>query len=104
MRSSIPALFVLAVFLGRALSGRTLSSRRRAVLIALLVLGAATPVIELRRHVEGIQEAGRLVQIPRVDQVAGVGDWGLATERDVTIMVQYLGSAQAPFFESLAGW
>jgi hypothetical protein len=102
MRSSIPALYVLAVFLGRALSGRSLGASRRVVLIALLLLGAMTPLIELRRHVEGIQTAGRLVQIPSVDQVAGVGDWGLATERDGTIMVQYVGSAQAPFFDSLA--
>jgi hypothetical protein len=102
MRSSIPALYVLAVFLGRALSGRSLSRCRRVVLMMLLVLGSVTPLIELRRHVEGIQAAGRLVQTPSVDQVAGVGDWGLATERDFTILVQYVGSAQAPFFESLA--
>ena len=102
MRSSIPALYVLAVFVGRALGGRSLSGRRRAVLIALLVLGSVTPLIELRRHVEGIRAVGRLVQIPSVDQVAGVGDWGLATDRDGAIMVQYVGSAQAPFFESLA--
>jgi len=44
---------------------------------------------------------GRLVQIPSVDQVAGVGDWGLATERDGTIMVQYVGSAHALFFNWL---
>jgi hypothetical protein len=102
MRSSIPALYVLAVFLGRALSGRSLSRCRRVVLMTLLLLGSATPLIELRRHVEGIQAAGRLVQIPSVDQVDGVGDWGLATERDATILVQYVGSAQAPFFELLA--
>jgi hypothetical protein len=101
MRSSIPALYVLAVSAGRALSGRSLGGRRRAVLIALLVLGSMTPLIELRRHVEGIQAAGRLVQIPSVDRVAGVGDWGLATVRDATILVQYVGSAQAPFFNWL---
>jgi hypothetical protein len=99
MRSSIPALFVLAVFLGRALSGRTLSGPRRAVLIALLLLGLVTPLTELRRHVEGIRAAGRLVQIPDMDQVAGVEDWGLATERDATILIQYVGSAEALFFE-----
>jgi hypothetical protein len=44
----------------------------------------------------------RLVQIPSVHQVAGVGDWGLATERDGAILVQYVGSAHAPFFELLA--
>jgi hypothetical protein len=102
MRSSIPALYILAVFVGRALSGHALGSRRRAVLVTLLLLGSVTPLIQFQRHAEGIGAAGGLVEIPNADQVAGVNDWGLVTEMDSTMMIQYIGSAQAPFFESLA--
>jgi len=48
MRSSILALYILAVFVGRALCGRSLGGRRRIVLMMLLVLGSVTPLIELR--------------------------------------------------------
>jgi len=61
-----------------------------------------TAVIEFRRHLVGMVEAGEILQVPRIEQVMSVSEWGVVTERDATIVLQYIGSSSAPFFEFLA--
>lgn len=102
MRASIPALFVLAVFVGRALQAGSMPRFRRTVLVVLLVLGSVTALVEVRRHVDGILSAGTLVNTPRVSRVMDIDHWGTSTDKDVTILLQYVGSAQVPFFEYVA--
>jgi hypothetical protein len=99
MRVSIPALFVLAIFLGRALYSQSLSSLVRIVLTVLIILGSITALIEFRRHVTGIYNAGTILQTPTKSQVMSVDQWGLSTEKQATIILQYVGSTRAPFFE-----
>ena len=99
MRASIPALFVLAVFLGRTLFGHSLTGIKRIVLIALVSLGSVTALIEFHRHISGIYDAGTHMQTPPVSQVMSIDHWGVTTDKDVTIMLQYVGGLQAPFFE-----
>jgi hypothetical protein len=102
MRASIPALFVLAIYLRKTLHGRSLTGFKRIVLVSLLFLGSVTPLIEFRRHIRGSYDAGTLVQTPPASQVLSIDHWGLATDKDITIMLQYVGSSQAIFFEFMA--
>jgi hypothetical protein len=100
MRTSIPALFFLAVFLAQALYSPTTPKLKRAVLIALIVIGAVTPSIEYRRHVTHIYQAGRIVQRPPASEV-----WDLQRLQNPgfdSFAFQYLGSPQTPFFEFMA--
>jgi len=102
MRTSIPALFVLSVFLGRTLHRQSLGGMIRIGLTALVVLGSVTALIEFRRHVTGIYNAGTILQTPAMSQVTSLSRWRLATEKDATIVLQYVGSLQSPFFVFLA--
>jgi hypothetical protein len=101
MRVSIPALFVLAVFLCAALHSRSLGGPGRTILVILVILGAVTPLVELRRHVTAIHDAGTILQTPAIDQVRSISRWGLSGEQAEVIVLQYVGSSQAPFFRFL---
>jgi hypothetical protein len=59
-------------------------------------------LIEFQRHFDGIYTAGKLVQTPQISQVRSIDEWGLATEKDVSILLQYVGNPQTPFFKLLA--
>ncbi len=99
MRVSIPALFVLAVFVGKALHSQSPGDLKRIILTVLVVLGSVTALVEFRRHVTGIRDAGTILQTPSMNQVMSVNQWGLFTEKDAMIIRQYVGSSQAPFFK-----
>jgi len=102
MRVSIPALFVLAVFLGITLHSPSQSTVKRIILIALVVLGSATGLVEVRRHLTGIHTTGTLLQIPGPGQVTGLSLWDRSTPKSEEILLQYVGSSQTPFFELMA--
>jgi hypothetical protein len=102
MRVSIPALFVLAVFLGQALHNQSPDVLKRIMLMVLVILGSVTALVEFRRHIVGIRDAGTILQTPSVSQVMSVNEWGILTEKDAAIILQYVGSSQAPFFELMA--
>jgi len=51
--------------------------------------------------IPGIYSAGTILQTPAKSQVMSVDQWSLATEKQATIVLQYVGSAQSPFFELL---
>jgi hypothetical protein len=96
MRTSIPALFVLAVLLGRTLHSESLTSLKRVVLVMLVALGSVTALVEFRRHVTEIYETGRILQMPEVDQVTSL--WNPSVDTADSLILQYIGSSQAPFF------
>lgn len=102
MRTSIPALYVLAIYLGRTFFSQALTSFKRFVLIITIVLGSTTSVIEILRHVNHIYTAGTLVQVPPSSQVESIEDWEVDSSIGASIMLQYVGSSEAPFFELLA--
>lgn len=102
MRVSIPALFVLAVFLGRTLHSQSPGGLKRIILMVLVILGSVTVIVEFRRHIVEIRDAGTILQTPSASQVTSINHWGITTEKDVTILLQYLGSSQAPFFKFMA--
>ncbi len=100
MRASIPSLFVLAIFVARALQSQSLARPARAILIALLVVGAVTPAIEFRRHISNIVAAGTLFPTYPVYGMTQYWDW-LTKDKD-SIILQYVASDQSPFFQVLA--
>jgi hypothetical protein len=102
MRASIPALFVLTIFLGRILNSQSLPRFKRIILVIFILIGSVTVLIELHRHILGIYNAGTLENIPQISQVKGIDEWGFTTNKEETILVQYVGNPQAPFFEFMA--
>ncbi len=100
MRASIPALFVLAIFLARTLHDQSVAIPQRVILIGLVVIGSATAAIEFQCHMNKIAAAGTLVQTPTTAQVSDV--WTYAVTSRGSILLQYVGSSQAPFFRYMA--
>lgn len=97
MRASIPALFVLALFLGWTLFSRATARGLRIALVALLLIGAATSLVEYRRHLAGIYSAGALLRPPTQASLPTL------FEADPTFPIhQYVGNGQSFFFERLA--
>jgi hypothetical protein len=102
MRASIPALFVLAIFLGRTLCSQSLPRFNRIILVVLILIGSVTVLTELRRHILGIYNAGTLENIPQISKVMSINEWDITTNKDATILLQYVGNPQAPFFKFMA--
>ena len=100
MRASIPALFVLALGIARALASHSLSRPARILLVLLLILGAATPMIECARHIHGMAIAGALVRVPAAEDVLSL--WSLSEQRDSLLIPQYVGGIESPFFRFLS--
>jgi hypothetical protein len=97
MRASIPALFALAVFLSRTLHSKSLKGLKRVLLILLVTVGSATALVEIRRHAANIADAGTILQTPKVSRVKNL--WSLSKAASDGVTLQYVGSAQSPFFE-----
>jgi hypothetical protein len=102
MRASIPALFVLCVLVVRTLNSASTGLMVRVGLALLIALGSVTAFVEFNRHLQGIHAAGTLRNLPAATEVMSVNDWGITTERDAAIVLQYMGGPQAPFFRYLA--
>jgi hypothetical protein len=102
MRASIPALFILCLLVTRTLNSATTGLPVRAGLILLIALGSATAFVEVNRHVQGIYDAGTLRDLPAAAEVTSVNEWGITTDQDAAIVLQYVGGPQAPFFRHLA--
>ncbi|MEO8275035.1 MAG: hypothetical protein ABI639_02390 [Thermoanaerobaculia bacterium] len=93
MRTSIPALFALWVFTGRALLDRARGAFSRAALLVLLAGGAITPVTEMARALHG----WRLVP----PTLAATRDLPLA-HANAELARQYLAPLDAFFFRYAA--
>ena len=116
MRASIPSLFVLAVFVARAIAHQGTDRGKKWFLIAVLALGATNPFAEIYRHVRAIHHNGRLVTIPEQEGVDPL--WTLncvlrehamradsplfRAFRSDTFFRQYIGTSDSLFFKHLA--
>jgi hypothetical protein len=97
MRASIPALFILAIFLGWTLFNRSTALVVRIALIVLLLIGSVTPLVEYRRHVAGVYASGAILQTPPQSSLPAL------FEADQAFPIhQYVGGAHSLFFERLA--
>ena len=116
MRASIPSLFLLAVFVARAVQHHAAPPARRLILVGLLAVAAANPISEVYRHVRGVLAQGRIIAISDVDDVRTLWELNLvfrrlADEEDGLLMQlfhtdtffrQYVGSRESLFFKHLA--
>jgi hypothetical protein len=93
MRVSIPALFTLWLFAGRAVFERSRPWLARSALAALLLLGAATPITELVRSLDGWRFAPPALRATRDLPVANPNS---------DLARQYAGPTDAFFFRRLA--
>ena len=96
MRASIPALFILCVFVVRAFYHAVANKRLVAVFLALLLLiGTLNTFIEFKRHIVETYERAALLVIPQAKELHKVP----AKKLNSSFFFQYIGSTDAPFFK-----
>jgi hypothetical protein len=108
MRASIPLLLWLAVMVVRTLfaqatgwAAQPTGLAVRVALVVLLLVGTATPLVELRRHGVGNAFASPLWGLKPFDEVYDL--WGMPFEGEsLGSFRQYVGNPAAPFFTLLS--
>ena len=104
MRASIPALFVLAVLVGRVLFQGDAPAWCRRMLVVVLIAGSVTPLMEWRRHAGPIYHRRSIwfpVRESAVRSIPEVHEEFYAPE-GMPFLQQYTGNPEAPFFKYLA--
>lgn len=98
MRASIPAMFVLSVFVARAVHDGNLARQTRVALIVVLLVGAVTAGIEFKRHFE------RMVSLPAPIEDLATRRWDFVyyMQRQTFFFGQYSGAVDSPFFRFAA--
>ncbi len=98
MRASIPALFVLAVLVTRAVHDSSLEKQTRRALVVLLLIGAYTPATEMARHFYRMA----IYPPPLLDETQAPGDILEYFRTQAFFFSQYSGSLESPFFQFAA--
>jgi hypothetical protein len=98
MRASIPALFVLAVLVTRAVHDASLEKQTRRALVVLLLIGAYTPGTEIARHFYRMA----IYPPPLLDETQAPGDILEYFRTQAFFFSQYSGSLESPFFQVAA--
>jgi len=107
-KASIPALFALAIIVGRAVLSDSQRRGIQLVLTVLLVIGFVTSFINIGIQFEGIIKNGALWQLPSSGEVSTL--WQLQKKEQenafkiegqeyTSFISQYIGSGEAPFFQ-----
>ncbi len=105
MRVSMPSLFVLAVFLGKAAVEPQMPTLRRIILVGALALMATTPLAEVYRHLCEMRRRGQWLAIPPMETVQSLWELNQQTQArsgNDFFFRQYIGSPEAVFFRYLA--
>ena len=98
MRVSLPALFIIAIFVTRALYAASVKMPVRILIIIALLLGSLNVAVELKRHIGGTIAAGKLINLPEPAMLYDVPN----TFFTPSFFTQYIGSADSPFFNYFA--
>jgi len=108
-KTSIPALFALAIIVGRAVLNNSQKRRgTRLTLTILLAIGAVTAFVNIGFQFEGIIKNGALWHLPSSGEVSTLWDLQKAEQKDAfkmpgqeftSFLSQYIGSSEAPFFQ-----
>lgn len=98
MRTSLPALFLLAVFLTRAWYASTTPATIRGLIIILFLMGTMNVGIEVKRHLTEIARQGHIYTTPEEELLYDIPE----TRSIPSFFAQYVGSAESPFFTYLA--
>ena len=107
-KASIPALFALAIIVGRAVLSDSKRRGIQLVLTVLLAIGFVTSFINIGIQFEGIIKNGALWQLPSSGEVSTL--WQLQKKEQenafkiegqeyTSFISQYIGSSEAPFFQ-----
>jgi hypothetical protein len=106
-KASIPALFALAILVGRAVLNNGRRRRAHLVLTVRLAIGFVTAFINIGIQAEGIIRNRALWYLPTAGEVSTL--WELAEKEQenafeiegqeyTSFISQYIGSSEAPFF------
>ncbi|GAK51959.1 hypothetical protein U14_03205 [Candidatus Moduliflexus flocculans] len=98
MRASIPSLFIFCLLTCKVLFH---SSSKRWVIVLLVMtlgIGSLNGMIEVRRHLKKIAEAGELVRLPKPHPLYHAPD----TSVNPSFFSQYVGDADSLFFRKFA--
>jgi hypothetical protein len=107
-KASIPALFALAIIVGRVVLGQTSKRRTRVALIVLLAIGFLTASVNIGLQFEGIIKNRALWHLSPASEVSTLWELQKKEEENAfeiegeeynSFISQYIGSGEAPFFQ-----
>ena len=107
-KASIPALFALAIIVGRVVLGQTSKRRTRVALIVLLAIGFLTASVNIGLQFEGIIKNRALWHLSPASVVSTLWELQKKEEENAfeiegeeynSFISQYIGSGEAPFFQ-----
>lgn len=99
MRASVPALFVVSIFLVRAMVG--VSRPMKIIILLILALGAVTPFFEYRRQFNRFV-VGDSMSIVEQDLGSTDGLSRVMSSEDPFVRGYYVGDSEAWFFKTIA--
>ena len=106
-KTSIPALFALAIIVGRAVLNNSQKRGTRLALTVLLAIGFVTAFINIGIQFDGMIKNGALWHLPPSSEVSTLWDlqkkeqetsFNIPGQKYTSFMSQYVGSDEAPFF------
>lgn len=106
-KASIPALFALAIILGRAVLGSGTRRGMQLALTVLLAIGIVTALINIGIQLEGTLKNGALWHLPSSGEVSTLWELAIKEQENAfeiqgleysSFVSQYIGSSEAPFF------
>jgi len=98
MRTSLPALFFIAVFTARALYAKSTSVKIRWLIAIALILGSVNVFVEFNRHMKETRLLGKLYTLPTQYVLYDIPHTNITP----SFFTQYIGSVDSPFFQYLA--
>jgi len=107
-KPSIPALFALAIIVGRAVLNYSRKRGTQLALTALLAIGFVTAFINIGIQVDGVIRNGALWYLPSSAEVSTLWDlqkkeeetaFNIPGQEYTSFLSQYIGSGEAPFFQ-----
>jgi hypothetical protein len=105
MRASIPALFVLAVLIGRTLVSRPLSFPVK-VLAALLIVGGVNPIAQAVSQLDVASKKSGFFQLQSLEKTPGFTEFITETIKGdpkfASVLFQYAGDPNSLFFRVLS--
>jgi hypothetical protein len=99
MRASIPALFCLAVLVGRTVLRSNVGRLTRVAIIVVLLFSAGTALAEFNFHVKGIYQQIRAHPGEGAIEPSGIIK---LYESTPDLLLQYTGGYESPFFQYVA--
>lgn len=110
-KAPIPALFALSIIVGQAVLNHSQKQRTRLALRVLVAIGSVAAFLHIGFQLEGVVRNEELWHLPLVAEVRTLPDLQKSAQEDdfeirglefTSFLSQYIGSAEAPFFQWFA--